>query len=613
MSPTCSELLEEAFGTPVAGDLKFTPLQQLLKVILSKLNLEDVPVDQVQSCSAQTESSSVQTETSPTLELTELSPVTDSVLLEDQTIPELVGVRFEDTETYQELLSSISKLQGIVEGLQTQLGEQSKISNAILPTPEQLDEFSRSRTSALQSTVDTPLDYLSLAVRLDKIDESIGKLTSMANDTVLEYSRLEKSIMPYLSGGELMIMRAQLDNVNQLLKEHFPGFRAHCSTVSMLKTSRHFSMEGTVPIDFYQHPVPSTVKSLVPRRSTIKHQPEPDLEKELDTIRGVLMSVIARLPLPEVDSVSEGAPQASSTSLELTADTIRTIWPREFEELLRSCQERFETLEKSLEEQQKRSNSIADKCDKFAQVTDDLERVFANFRQAVTAEMQTLELEFKNKLTELVERVDVEQMETETHLDLLDEQMEDRVEYKHFQTRLSKEQFTKTIEQLEAHINGQVDHFSALIQCIETRLKTLNTNMSTKLDTSKLTRLEFKLNNRFNYMHLLVDNIRKMLRNNTEAAGTKIQLGTVPIRCVSCNHETTMRKVQDLVPTGISLRKYAQKQQQERIKDLNRLVPRIAPESAATSSTASHPKQKQGSTAKAKMVQPEKLAYVVHI
>uniref|UniRef100_A0A182S1Z4 DUF4795 domain-containing protein n=1 Tax=Anopheles funestus TaxID=62324 RepID=A0A182S1Z4_ANOFN len=609
LTPTCSELLAEAFGTPVQGDLKFTPLQQLLQAILGKLNLEDVPVDQVQSCSLPANTSSVESKTSSIQEITESPTDYDEsfVVQEKPTNTPVPVMRFEDTEAYQELIAKITKLQNIVEGLQSECGKQSEIHKAILPTVEELDQFSRSRTSSLQSTVDTPLDYLSFAARLDKIDESIGKLTSMANDTVLEYSRLEKSILPFLGGGEVTIMRAQLDNVNQLLKAHFPDFRAHCSSVSVLKTSKHFSMDGTVPVDFYQHPVPSTVKSLVPRRSTIKHQPEPDLEKELDTIRSALVSLIARLPLPEQDSASEVSAEASIASLELTPGTIQAIWPREYEE-------RIEALEKSVEVQSKLSESLASKCNKFPETTGELEFRLESVHQTVTAEMKALELDFNSKLTTLVERVDVEQMEMVTHLDLLDQQMEDRVEYKHFQTRLSKEQFTKTIEQLETHINTQIDHFSTLMQCIENRLKKLNTDMETKTDSIKLERLEVKLRNRFNFMHLLIDNIRTALRKTSEAAGTKISLGAVPLRCISCNHETTMRKVQDLIPTGLSLRKYAQKQQQERITQLNQLVTRFAPESAATGSTAAYSKQKQGSTTKAEMVQPkEKLAYVVHV
>uniref|UniRef100_A0A182SSV7 DUF4795 domain-containing protein n=1 Tax=Anopheles maculatus TaxID=74869 RepID=A0A182SSV7_9DIPT len=611
-SPTCSELLTEAFGAPEPGDLKFTPLQQLLQAILAKLNLEDVPFDQVQSFLPQTDTSSVQTDTSPASELTTHPVGEASVLAPEQQICEPV-IRFEDTAAYQELLSNITNFQNTVEDLKQQLGEQTKINKAILPTVEQLDRFSRSRDSSLHSTADTPLDYLSLAARLDKIDESIGKLTSMANDTVLEYSRLEKSVLPYLGGGELAVMRAQLDNINQLLKANFPGFRAHCSSVSLLKTAATFSMDSAVPIDFYQHPVPSSIKSLVPRRSTIKCLPEQDLEKELDTIRNLLASVIARLPLPELEVSSEDSPTVSCRSLEVSADTIRAIWPREFEELLRSCNERIEALEKSLEEQAKQSDTIAGKCAHCVQATEDLEIMFANFRQTVTAELQDLNQDLKNKLDVLVERVDMEQIETETHFDLLDQQMEDRVEYKHFQTRLSKDQFTKTIEQLETNINAQIDHFSTLIQRIESRLKILHTDIQTKPDKCKLDRLESKMRNRFNFFHLVIDNLRHTLRKNVEAAGTKIQLGAEPLRCVSCNHDATMRQLQDVIPTGTALRRCAEKQHKQRIKQLNELVSRIAPGSAANKFTTSLLKDpKQGSTVKAKMVQPDELAYVVH-
>uniref|UniRef100_A0A8W7PA40 DUF4795 domain-containing protein n=1 Tax=Anopheles coluzzii TaxID=1518534 RepID=A0A8W7PA40_ANOCL len=611
--PTCSELLAEAFGDPEPGSLNFTSLQQLLQALLTRLNLQNVPVDQVGRDLPKPTAAAAAEQTDPVESPVSEVPSAQTPTDEEDRLPALEQaapepiVRFEDTEAYHQLLAAIEQLQDDHAVLKGQLQEQTKVNKAILPSAEQLEEFSRSRISCLQSTADIPLDFLTLAARLDKIDESIGKLTALANDTVLEYARLEKSVLPYLDGGELIVMRAQLDNINQLLKAHYPSFRAHCSTVSILQRARPVSLDAAVPIDFYQHSVPSTVKSLVPRRSTIKHQPGPDLEKELDAIRGVLTSLVARLPLPEQESCLDVSHPLSSTSLELSADNLRAIWPRELDELLRSCNERIEVLEKTSQQQAQQLDSIATDCTAASEAHDDLRVMFEYFRESISSDVRSLELEFTEKFLSLVDRLRVEQTETSDRLDLLDQQMENRVEYEHFRTRLSKETFAKTIGELQGQIDTRVEHFSNELERLTNHLKYVSTGMLSKPDKAELERLESRMRHRLNFIHLVLGNIRSTLRNNVEAAGAKIRLGPEPLRCVSCNHETTMRALEELIPTGKSLR-CAEKQHQQRVRLLNKMALRIAGDHAAKHPKPA-PKPKQGTTAKANMQKPEELAY----
>uniref|UniRef100_A0A182QNS9 DUF4795 domain-containing protein n=1 Tax=Anopheles farauti TaxID=69004 RepID=A0A182QNS9_9DIPT len=608
---TCAELLVAAFGTPESGDLNFTALRQLLMVILRKLDLENVLVDQILNDSVRQQSPSVPIEKSPESELESTTSSGEQLSDAGCALAEEPVIAFEESEAYKNLLMRSSQIETTVEDLKGQLVEQAKISKAILPTIEEFEQFRGNRSSCLQSvSSDTSVDYLSIAARLDKIDETIGKLAAMANDTVLEYARLEKTIHPYLDGGELTIMRAQLDNINHLLKSNFPGYRVHCSSLGILKPSRPSTLDDAVPIDFYQHPAPSTLKSLVPRRSTIKLPPEPDVEKELETIRTVLAGLIARLPLPaEPEIESENSSQSVTSAFELSAESIRAIWPRGFEELLRSNHERLEALEQASDEQRKFLDGVAANCDANAVVASDLKTMVENFRSITCGDIRSLEQEHGALLNNLDERCSRGKAETNARLDELSQQLENRVDYEHFRTRVSKETFTKTIEELHGEIEVRAKDFTTELEAIVTHLNVLSSMLETKFDKEALVQLETRLRRRFNHLHLMMGNVRCALRSSIEAAGTKIQLGPEALRCVSCNHATAMRTMEELIPTGKALLT-AEQRRESRIKRLNRMARQIVTMDREKIPTP--PVKQGGSTTKAKMTPPAQLVYKVH-
>uniref|UniRef100_A0AAG5DK44 DUF4795 domain-containing protein n=1 Tax=Anopheles atroparvus TaxID=41427 RepID=A0AAG5DK44_ANOAO len=618
-SLTFSELLAEAIGSPEPGALNFTALQQLLQAIVRKLDIENEAVDapheqpapeqEKDESRSGKESTENETVDQPQRYASREQPAPEEEKDENQ--PKEGGSieRFEESEAYQQLLVSVSELREVVEELKSQVLEQKRISDVVLPTIEQLEQFHSQRSSSLHPANENSPDFLSIATRLDTIDETIGRLTALANDTVLEYSRMEKSLQPYLDGGELAIIRGQLDNVNQLLKVHFPGFRSHCSSISVLRPSRPSTVNEVVPVDFYQHPAPNSLKASMPRRSTITHQPAPDVGKELDTIRAVLTSLIARLPLPESESDTSVA--ASNNSLELAATSIRAVWPREIEELLHSNDERITALESAQAKHDRRVDEIEKRATAFDETIERLSMGLESCRESIADRTRTLEEMFEKKVNHLDERCSREQLETTARISELEHQVENRVDFEHFRTRLPRETFHQAIEELHRQMDVRVEQFMGDLHLIWSQLDATSTGMQGKCDKDELERMESRLRRRLTYVQLMVKNIEGTIRHNVEAAGTKVRLGPDTLRCVSCNHEATMQALAELVPTGKAFQT-VEKEREQRIKQLNKLASTIALQQTVNGTTDTG-KPKKKATVKANMVPPKDLAYKVHI
>ncbi|KFB35200.1 hypothetical protein ZHAS_00001197 [Anopheles sinensis] len=590
-SRTCSELLSEAIGTPEPGALNFTALQQLLQAVLRKLDIENVTIEHIENSPSHNESSTERER--------------DDSQFEKETVE-----KFEESEAYQLLLARVNELEEVLQGLKGEVLDQKRISSAVLPTIEQLEQFQSGRSSPLHPEHGSALDLLSHTARLDTIDETIGRLTALANDSVLEYSRIEKSLFPYLDGGELAIIRGQLDNINQLLKTHFPGYRSHCSSVSVLRTSRPSNLGDTVPIDFYQYPAPNSIKSRISRRTTIQNQPVPDYGKELDTIRTVLMGLIARLPMSE-SSDSDTAEAPSNHSLELAANNIRMVWPREIEELFASNDERIEALESSLTKIDKQVESIENRSVSLDETIEQLSLSLESSRKTIDSRLVELEGRLEKKLQNLDERNNREQFETTARINELEHQVENRVDFAHFRTRLGKETFHRTIEELYHRIDNRVEQFTAELKLIWSQFKDSSSEMRGKCGKDELESLETRTRRRLTHLQLLVGNLQRTIRKSVEAAGTKVRLGPDNLRCVSCNHEATMNMLAELIPTGKAVRA-VENERERRIKQLNKLVTKITTENARRETTFDVNKLTKKSTKKADMVAPPNLAYKVH-
>ncbi|XP_050090626.1 uncharacterized protein LOC126574458 [Anopheles aquasalis] len=483
-----------------------------------------------------------------------------------------------------------------------------------MPTVEQLEEYRGSRTSSLHPGHENAIDYLSLVSRFDKIDETIGNLTSLAHDTVLEYARIEKSILPLLEGDVLANIHAQLDTIHQQLKAQCPEYKPQRRSVTRSSKSSRPDVAPS-PIDFYQHTVPSSVKALVPRRSTLAELPKKEdlLKQELDGIRTILLGLVSGLKFPETNELEPLTTRSRSSTFEVTkAESLRALWPQALEEVLTSNQERIDTLEGKQNDLQRQIETLTERDhstdDSLKQLTGALQKHEAKIQD----ELHALRANFSDQALNLAEELRELKQQTQTRLETIDHELERRVEFDHFRTRVSQDQFHTAIEQLHEEIDREVEFFSDELQRIWGLLQNLGASMADKCDRDAVELLETRIRRSLTYTQLMVTKLRGVLAGSIQAAGTKRPLQPLDaLRCLSCNHAATMHSLEQLVPTGKELLTAAQKREQ-RISRLKTMAKREMAKDAPPKTNGIPVIPVQGATTRADMERPDQLAYNIH-
>uniref|UniRef100_A0A182FVU7 DUF4795 domain-containing protein n=1 Tax=Anopheles albimanus TaxID=7167 RepID=A0A182FVU7_ANOAL len=589
---SCSELLAAAFGSPEPGVISISSLRQLLLVMLNKI--ED---NQTIEHSAEASHTEEQPEESKEMK----QP----------------AERFEDTEAYRELIRKIDQLETAQHTLTVRLLAEQRVSGTIMPTVEQLEEYRSSRTqSTLHPGHENAIDYLTLVSRLDKIDETIGNLTSLANDTVLEYARIEKSILPLLEGDVLGNIHAQLDTIHQQLKAQCPDYRPQrrslSSAVRSSRSSRPMDGGPSIPIDFYQHAVPSSLKALVPRRSTLAELPSKEdlLQQELDGIKTILLSLISGLPLP---GTADQALTISSTSsaLDVTTENLRALWPRALEEMLTANQDRIEALEEKQNDLERCLNAKTERDRSTDGSLKQLTSALQDHELKVQNQLHELRANFSDQALHLESQLQELKQQTDTHLQTIDHELERRVQFEHFRTRVSLDQFNTAIEQLHEEIDREVEFFSDELQRIWGLLQSLSTSVADKCERDSVELMETRLRRSLTHTQLMMTKLKGLLAGSIQAAGTKRHLQPDGLRCLSCNHAAMMQSLEQLVPTGKELFT-AELKREQRISRLKGMAKREMAKEQRSKTIGIPVIPVQGATTRPDMERPDQLAYTVH-
>ncbi|KAL1398011.1 hypothetical protein pipiens_009297 [Culex pipiens pipiens] len=560
-----AKLVDLAIGTPDEGNVDFSTLHTLLHIIVRKLGSQrssvELPPDQ-------------QLEALLLRSLEKASSV--QVTVQERDGRELFQVRnrsAEDDEEDEPKLSHRSSLSSVeIEDINQKLEDlERKVS--ILPSEQDVEQYCSRRESL---NPESPLDYLSLASRLDTIEVSLGKLTATMSDVMMEFTRLEKLVLPYLDGGDIAVLKMQVENISRLLSDHFPGFRSRQPS-DRQSGSRRLTIE-TLPVDFYSQGIPSIAQIANARRSFMRSpvtqssasiQLPDHLEREIEAIRGVLNSLIGVLPLAEESQSSELILSKSDEACDESQTTVKANFhqkaasaiinlrfvQKEIDELFQEKEERLAIIERTQKDAAELMETLQTCVEKLKEQFTSLNDHVEQFEAEYEKKFDDFQTDINDHIKNLMSDVGYLKNDTVERVLQLEFQIEDRVDFELFKTRVPLQQFQMTIADigraLKQHDEKLEESKASLLQLIHD----LTPEIQVKVDRTELSTLERNVSKKLNLLQLRLTKFLK-LQESIAAAGTKLKLSGA-LKCISCDHEATMNALDDIVPrSNLPLRAY---------------------------------------------------------
>ncbi|XP_065074496.1 uncharacterized protein LOC135698447 [Ochlerotatus camptorhynchus] len=521
-----AKLVDLAIGTPETGSIDLTVLHSLLHIIVRKLGCQTSHVDLLpehrKNLGVFIESSEVDPSLSVTVEqrgeneLFHVIPYDKNLEKKDESTGESISV--DDSQDISQRLETL----------------ESRVS--ILPSDEELKLYQTSRESLKPNE---PVDFLNLASRLDKMEISLGKLTALANDVLVEFRCLEIKVLPFLDSGDITVMQTQIHNMNHLLVEHFPGFCSRRSSTEPHRGSQRLSID-TLPMDFYTKGVP-TIAALARRPPSNQRFPS-QLEKEIACIKSVLNDLIELLPLPDASgsemlltlselSCDESQPAMKTNFHQKAASAIINIRSvqQEIDDLFMEKEEQLNALEVSQKVVVESNRKMQETVDFIKERFDDIEIKLDQIRDSCVKNLDDYRNSLKGPLEKLTEDVKYQGNNISQRVFVLERQMDDRVDYDMFETRVSIEKFETAV----ATINQTLQDDDGKLAILKNQLSSWIAQLCEKVDRKELSALEIKVNKKLSLLQLHLNRFQKL-----DAAGTKLS-GT--IKCISCDNEATMK------------------------------------------------------------------------
>lgn len=545
---TLAKLVDLAIGTPEVGTFDLTALHSLLHIIVHKLGCQKSQVELLPDHKGRLDWLIESLDENPSV----------NVAVEQRDGDEVFQVlKFEIQEQEQveqstESVSNSSDMQDISQRLSTL---ESVVS--VLPSPEKLQRYQSSRESLKP---EESVDFLNMASRLDTIEVSLGKLTSLANDLLLEFARLEKMVLPYLEGGDIAVMKTQIDNINHLLTTQFPGFCSRRSSDPQ-RASKRLTINA-LPEDFYTRGVPTIAQlpTTATKRTNSRFQSMmvPDqLEKEVECIKSVLNGLIGMLPLPDA-SGSELVLSNSEISCDESQPAMRTNFhqkaasaiinlrsvQKEIDEIFLEKEERLVALETAHKEVLDLGSKLQETSDTIREQFDVLESKLEQMREELVLNIEDRYKSLEIKLEKLSENVEYLNNDTVGRVIQLEMQIEDRPDFALFRTRVSLETFETELAILKQCMEDFKLEFDRndLLQ----RIDAVALQLCEKVDHKELSTLEMKTNKKLSLLQLRLNKFLA-LQESIEAAGTKLKLSG-NFKCISCDHEATAKALAEVAP-----------------------------------------------------------------
>nr|XP_029727595.1 uncharacterized protein LOC115265790 [Aedes albopictus] len=548
------KLVDLAIGTPEVGTLDLTALHSLLHIIVRKLGCQKTQVlllpDHKERINWLIES----LDENPSLSVTvEQQDGGDEVfqVMKYVNIPEHVEQRSEsisNSSEVQDFSERLSNLESVV---------------SILPSPEELERYQSSRESLKP---EESVDFLNMAARLDTIEVSLGKLTALANDLLLEFARMEKMVLPYLEGGDIAVLKTQIDNINYLLTTQFPGFCSRRPSDPQ-RASKRLTINA-LPEDFYTRGIPTIAQlpSTSTKRASSRLQsiaPSDQLEKEVECIKSVLNGLIGMLPLPDA-SGSELVLTNSEVSCEESQSTMRPNFhqkaasaiinlrsvQKEIDEIFLEKEERLVALETAHKEVLDLGAKLQETIDAIREQFETLENKLDLIKEELAMNLEDRRKILQDQLDKLSQDVDYLNTDTVGRVIQLEMQIEDRPDFALFRTRVSLEQFEIQLAIIKQSIEDCKLEFDRndLLQ----RIDSLVLKLCEKVDRRELSTLETKTNKKLSLLQLRLNKFLT-LQESIEAAGTKLKFSG-NFTCISCDHEATTKALANLVPQSKAIR-----------------------------------------------------------
>uniref|UniRef100_A0A1Q3G018 DUF4795 domain-containing protein n=1 Tax=Culex tarsalis TaxID=7177 RepID=A0A1Q3G018_CULTA len=562
-----SKLVDLAIGTPDDGSVDFSTLHTLLHIIVRKLGSQrssvELPPDQQQQLEPLLLRSSERT-----------SSV--QVTVHERDGRESFRVRSHSSEEVEEdepkssHRSSLSSVE--IEDINQKLEDlERKVS--ILPSELDVEQYCSRRESL---NPESPLDYLSLASRLDTIEVSLGKLTATMSDVMMEFTRLEKLVLPYLDGGDIAVLKMQVENISRLLADHFPGFRSRQPS-DRQSGSRRLTIE-TLPVDFYSQGIPSIAQIANARRSFMRSpvtqssasiQIPDHLEREIEAIRGVLNSLIGVLPLAEESQSSELILSKSDEACDESETTVKANFhqkaasaiinlrfvQKEIDELFQEKEERLAIIERSQRDAAELMETLQTSMEKLKEQFTLLQEHAERFENEFQKKFEDFQTEINDHIKNLIDDVSYLKNDTVERVLQLEFQIEDRVDFELFKTRVPLQQFQMTISDIGRALKQHDEKLEASKANLLQLIHDLTPEIQAKVDRAELSSLERNVSKKLNLLQLRLTKFLK-LQESIAAAGTKLKLSGA-LKCISCDHDSTMNALDDIVPrNNLPLRAY---------------------------------------------------------
>lgn len=570
------KLVDLAIGTPDCGSVDFGTLHTLLHIIVRKLgshksHVELSPdhrkqLDPLISSLPQDPEIRVSIGQRDGHELFKVCEFREESFLE-QDAP--------DDEQEEETPSPASKrdttpssIRLSTDGIQDityKLEELEERTASILPTSEDFQRYLASRETLKP---DEPVDFISLAARVDTIEMSLGKLMSTIDGIMFEFTRLEQLVLPYLDSGDITALKTQVHNISHLLAENFPGFRSRQPSERM-SAIRRLTIER-LPTDFYKRGVPSIEaitesdfrhsRRMSPRyRRSLRTSQDSELEREIEGIKSVLNGLIGMLPLSPSGSElvatrsdlyceesSEKLPQANFH--QKAADAIinlRTV-QKEIDELFLEKEERLVYLERIQKESMDLQSKLKDTLDElqrqFVEVREgfelfgmDSEKKFNDFKDELDAQMRLVKKDVDYLKNDAVQRI----MQLEFDVG-------DRVDFELFKTRVPMHLFEVTIAEISDSLESCKKSLKKYSASVTDQQSELIRSLQTKVDQKEFSSFQRSLTKRMGLLQLRLNKLLK-IQETIDAAGTKFK-SSGPLKCISCDHEATMTALEDIIP-----------------------------------------------------------------
>ncbi|XP_062549762.1 uncharacterized protein LOC134214399 [Armigeres subalbatus] len=548
-----AKLVDLAIGTPKIGCFDLTALHTLLHIIVSKLGCQKSHVELLPDYKEKLNWLIESLDEEPSLHVAVEQRDNDEVfqvLAFDKNISqtEQRAPSVSNSSASQDISQRLSDLESVV---------------SVLPNPEELRRYQSSRESLKPEET---VDFLNVASRLDTIEISLGRLTTLANDLLLEFARMEKMVLPYLEGGDIAVMKTQIDNIIHLLTTQFPGFCSRRS-VDPQRASKRLTINA-LPEDFYTRGVPTIAQLPATSsqrnnsrfsaiRNSVSTAASEQLEKEIEGIKSVLNGLIGMLPLPDA-SGSELVLSNSEISCEESQPAMRTNFhqkaasaiinlrsvQKEIDEIFLEKEERLVALETAHREVLDLGSKLQETINAMRENFEALESKLNLLKDECMVNMEEHFNIFGNELEKLTQDVEYLKSDTVGRVIGLEMQMEDRPDFSFFRTRVSLEKFETEIAIVKQSVEICKREFNK--EELLEEMELLAAKLCEKVDRKELHTLEVKTNKK---LLLLQSRLNKFLalQESIAAAGTKLKLSG-NFKCISCDHEATMTAIDEVVP-----------------------------------------------------------------